>query len=51
VRCLETINAGEPRTPFMSFGDRIEIDMLDAQGASVFGKIDQVVTRYQPPRG
>ena len=50
VRCLETIRDGEPSTPFMSFGDRIEIDMLDASGASIFGKIDQVVTQYQPPR-
>ena len=50
VRCLETIADGTPSTPFMSFGDRIEIEMLDASGASLFGKIDQVVTRYQPPR-
>jgi hypothetical protein len=33
----------------MSFGDRVEIEMLDAQGSSVFGKIDQVVVPYQPP--
>ena len=50
VRCLETIADGSPSTPFMSFGDRIEIDMLDADGESIFGKIDQVVTRYEPPR-
>ena len=51
VRCLETIRDGKSSTPFMSFGDRIEIEMLDAHGASIFGRIDQVVTRYQPPRG
>jgi fumarylacetoacetate (FAA) hydrolase len=50
VRCLETINNGKPSTPFMSFGDRIEIEMLDASGASVFGKIDQVVRQYHPSR-
>lgn len=50
VRCLETIRDGSPSTPFMSFGDRIEIDMLDAAGATIFGKIDQVVVRYTPPR-
>ena len=50
VRCLETINDGAPSTPFMSFGDRIEIEMLDANGESVFGKIDQVVRQYHPPR-
>ena len=49
VRCLETINNGSPSTPFMSFGDRIEIEMLDNSGASIFGKIDQRVVRYTPP--
>jgi len=48
VRCLETIANGKPSTPFMFFGDRIEIEMLDAQGASIFGKIDQYVKHYQP---
>ncbi len=48
IRCLETIADGAPSTPFMSFGDRIEIEMLDADGDSIFGKIDQVVVAYQP---
>ena len=50
VRCLETIRDGQPSTPFMSFGDRVEIEMFDADGASIFGRIDQVVTQYDPPR-
>jgi fumarylacetoacetate (FAA) hydrolase len=49
VRCLETIRDGQPSTPFMSFGDRIEIEMHNGAGQSIFGKIDQKVTRYQPP--
>ena len=49
VRCLETIADGEPKTPFMSFGDRIEIEMLDDNNNSIFGKIDQVVVQYHPP--
>ncbi|MEL7044777.1 MAG: fumarylacetoacetate hydrolase family protein [Pseudomonadota bacterium] len=49
VRCLETIRDGAPSTPFMSFGDRIRIDMQDAAGNSVFGAIDQVVVRHTPP--
>ncbi|MEM6583387.1 MAG: fumarylacetoacetate hydrolase family protein [Pseudomonadota bacterium] len=49
VRCLETIADGKPTTPFMSFGDRIEIEMKDRAGDSIFGKIDQVVTQYSPP--
>ena len=50
VRCLETIADGKPATPFMSFGDRIEIEMLDAHGNSIFGKIDQTVVPYQPAK-
>lgn len=49
VRCLETIADGAPVTPFMQFGDRVEIDMLDRSGNTIFGKIDQVVVQYQPP--
>jgi fumarylacetoacetate (FAA) hydrolase len=49
VRCLETIADGKPSTPFMSFGDRIEIEMLDAAGESIFGRIDQKIIRYHPP--
>ena len=49
VRCLEIIKDGEPATPFMSFGDRIEIEMLDESGTSIFGKIDQRIVQYNPP--
>lgn len=49
VRCLETIRDGQPSTPFMSFGDRIHIEMLDQHGESIFGAIDQQVVRYTPP--
>jgi fumarylacetoacetate (FAA) hydrolase len=49
VRCLETIADGAPTTPFMKFGDRVEIDMLDSAGSSIFGKIDQKVVQYKPP--
>ena len=49
VRCLETIADGKPSTPFMRFGDRIRIEMKDAQGNSIFGAIDQQVVQYHPP--
>ena len=49
IRCLETIADGKPRTPFMRFGDRIEIEMTDKAGHSIFGKIDQRVKKYKPP--
>lgn len=47
IRCLEVIKDGKPSTPFMSFGDRIEIEMKDKEGQSIFGKINQVVKEYK----
>ncbi len=43
VRMIETIRDGKPATPFMQFGDRIRIEMLDTEGNSVFGAIEQQV--------
>ena len=40
-RALEMIATGEAVTPFMKFGDSIKIEMLDKQGKSIFGAIDQ----------
>lgn len=48
-RMLETIWRGKPETPWLRFGDRVRIEMRDAQGRSVFGTIDQEVVRYDPP--
>jgi fumarylacetoacetate (FAA) hydrolase len=45
-RTLETIAGGKPVTPFMKFGDRVHIEMLDAEGRSIFGAIDQEVRRH-----
>ncbi len=42
-RALETIEHGEPRTPFLRYRDRVRIEMLDAEGRSIFGAIDQQV--------
>ena len=47
-RMLETIEQGKPATPFMKFGDRIRIEMLDAGGRSILGAIDQKVVRFKP---
>ncbi|MFZ4121280.1 MAG: fumarylacetoacetate hydrolase family protein [Caulobacterales bacterium] len=43
LRTVETLRTGAPVTPFMKPGDRIEIEMLDAKGHSIFGRIDQTV--------
>jgi fumarylacetoacetate (FAA) hydrolase len=45
-RMLETIESGEPQTPFLHFGDRVRIEMLDNKGHSIFGAIDQQVVPY-----
>jgi fumarylacetoacetate (FAA) hydrolase len=48
-RVRETLDDGKPLTPFMKFGDRIRIEMLDHAGHSIFGAIDQKVVKYTPP--
>ncbi|MGF1463422.1 MAG: fumarylacetoacetate hydrolase family protein [Maricaulaceae bacterium] len=45
VRTVETLLHGEPKTPFLQPGDRVQIDMLDDDGASIFGTIDQTVVK------
>ncbi|HVZ52592.1 MAG TPA: fumarylacetoacetate hydrolase family protein [Pseudolabrys sp.] len=45
-RTVETIRTGKPVTPFLKFGDKVRIEMLDGQGRSVFGAIEQDVVRY-----
>ena len=44
-RTLETLEQGAPRTPFLRFGDRVRIEMLDRAGRSVFGAIEQRVVQ------
>jgi fumarylacetoacetate (FAA) hydrolase len=45
IRSVETIRHGAPKTPFLNHGDRIRIEMNDAQGQSIFGAIEQEVVR------
>jgi fumarylacetoacetate (FAA) hydrolase len=44
-RTIETLRDGKPSTPFMKFGDTVRIEMLDADGQSIFGAIEQVMKR------
>ncbi len=46
MRTVETILEGKPRTPFLKFGDRVKLEMLDEDGRSIFGAIEQQVVRY-----
>jgi fumarylacetoacetate (FAA) hydrolase len=41
-RAIDRIE-GKPLTPYLQFGERVRIDVLDAAGCSVFGAIDQLV--------
>ena len=45
VRMIETIETGSAKTNFMKFGDTIDIEMLDNDGQSIFGKISQTVAK------
>lgn len=47
IRMIETIYDGAAKTPFMKFGDTVEIKMKDAEGKSIFGAIDQKVAPYR----
>lgn len=43
IRMIEKIATGEFKTPFMKAGDTVAIDMKDAHGHSIFGRIEQIV--------
>jgi len=43
---LEKLDTGEVKTRFLSFGEQVKIEMLDAEGKSIFGAIDQKIVRY-----
>ena len=42
-RCIETIEGGAPKTPFMQYGDTIRIEMMGRDKQSIFGAIEQKV--------
>ncbi|HCN91852.1 MAG TPA: 2-keto-4-pentenoate hydratase, partial [Hyphomonas sp.] len=43
IRMIEKIATGEFKTPFMSPGDVVRMEMLDKSGHSIFGAIEQTV--------
>jgi fumarylacetoacetate (FAA) hydrolase len=45
VRANEEIEHGKASTPFLRFGDRVRIEMLDEAGQTIFGAIDQRVIK------
>ncbi len=48
-RTVEALADGKPSTPFMSFGDSVRIEMLDREGRSIFGAIEQRIERQAAP--
>jgi fumarylacetoacetate (FAA) hydrolase len=48
-RAIEAIANGEPKTPFMKFGDRVRMEAR-WQGRPVFGAIDQRIVPAAPPQ-
>jgi fumarylacetoacetate (FAA) hydrolase len=47
-RAIEMAEHGKAITEYMRFGDRVRIEMLDAEGRSLFGAIDQRMVRAKP---
>ncbi len=47
ARLIEVFKFGEPRTSFLRFGDRVKIEMLDSDGDTVFGSIEQTVKKRE----
>ncbi len=45
-RTVETLRDGKPSTPFMKYGDVVRIEMLDKNGDSVFGAIEQRIAPH-----
>jgi fumarylacetoacetate (FAA) hydrolase len=50
-RTVETLRDGKASTPYLVFGDVLRIEISDAQGHSIFGAIEQRVTRAPLPAG
>ncbi|WP_454832147.1 fumarylacetoacetate hydrolase family protein [Pseudoxanthomonas wuyuanensis] len=49
LRTVETLRDGKPSTPFMKFGDVVRIEMLDCDGGSIFGAIEQRIEQQPLP--
>jgi fumarylacetoacetate (FAA) hydrolase len=45
LRANEEMEHGKATTPFLKFGDRVRVEMLDENGETIFGAIDQKVIK------
>jgi len=48
-RGIETVDHGTATTAYMKFGDRVRIEMLDNEGRTIFGAIDQRMVEARRP--
>ena len=46
-RMREILETGAPKTPFLTYGDRVEIEMTNEAGQSLFGRIAQTVVPFE----
>ncbi len=46
-RTVEKLRDGEAKTPFLKYGDRVRIEITDAEGHSLFGAIEQSIAAVQ----
>jgi 2-keto-4-pentenoate hydratase/2-oxohepta-3-ene-1,7-dioic acid hydratase in catechol pathway len=46
-RAIELLDSGEARTPYMRFGDRVRMEATLADGAPLFGAIDQRIVPHR----
>jgi fumarylacetoacetate (FAA) hydrolase len=49
-RALETMEKGQPVTPWLRYGERMRFEVLDTEGRSVFGAIDHRFVGLDPVR-
>jgi fumarylacetoacetate (FAA) hydrolase len=47
-RAIEARETGAASTPYLNFGECIRLEMLDANGESVFGAIEQCIVKWEP---
>lgn len=47
IRMIETIEGRSAKTPFLRFGDTVRIEMMNGNGQSIFGAIEQTVEKYE----
>jgi fumarylacetoacetate (FAA) hydrolase len=49
-RVVEVLEAGEMKTPYLRYNDRVRLEVLDEHQQSIFGAIEQTVVRAAPPQ-